>query len=145
MKLLSILLVEDNRGDVMLTREALADSKISNPLHVVSNGEEAIAFLMSTIDSAVEDLPGLILLDINLPRVDGKEVLAFIKEHPKLQTLPVVILTTSSSPSDRNETLQLQADMFITKPIEPHKLCDIVQSLPNISFCIIESSNNRYA
>src|SRR3954471_12766495 len=100
MKNIHILLVEDNEGDILLTQEALSDAKIRNKVSVARDGEEAINYLNEALEESEELLPDLILLDINLPKVDGKEVLFYIKNNPGLRKIPVVMLTTSSSHLD---------------------------------------------
>ena len=113
-----ILLVEDDPGDVLMTREALADAKMANELYVVSNGEEALAFLNQEGEYADAPRPGLILLDLNLPRVDGREVLAQIKADDILRRIPVVVLTTSEAEEDILRSYDLHANANVTKPVD---------------------------
>ncbi len=113
-----ILLVEDDPGDVLMTKEALADAKMANELHVVSNGEEALAFLFREGEYADAPRPGLILLDLNLPRVDGREVLARIKAEEELRRIPVVVLTTSEAEEDILRSYDLHANAYVTKPVD---------------------------
>ena len=126
---IEILLVEDNPGDVRLTIEGLKESKVRNNLHVARDGVEAMAFLRR--DGAQVDAvrPDLILLDLNLPRMDGREVLLEIKSDPKLKTIPVVVLTTSRSDQDVLRSYELQANCYITKPVDLEKFIVVVQSI----------------
>ncbi len=110
-----ILLVEDSPGDVRLTQEGLRDSAVENTLHVVNDGEAALDFLRERRDGN-QPLPDLILLDLNLPRMDGREVLASIKGDPALAMIPVVVLTTSNAEQDIRQAYALQANCYITKP-----------------------------
>jgi two-component system, chemotaxis family, response regulator Rcp1 len=120
MKPLSILLVEDNDGDVVLTKETFSELKLSNTVNVVRDGEEALRYLNAlATDSA--NVPGLILLDINLPKVDGKELLAYIKDIVPLNTIPVIVLTTSSSQKDMEECRTPQVLDYIIKPLDAGK------------------------
>ena len=113
-----ILLVEDNEGDVILTLEALKQAKLRNKISVVRDGEQALSFLYKEGKYQSEESPHLILLDINLPKVDGKEVLARIKNDPYLKKIPVVILTTSSSEKDILEAYNNHANCYVTKPVD---------------------------
>lgn len=116
-KPIRILLVEDNPGDVRLTREALKDGRVENPMDVVKDGVEALAYLRGEGAWAGTPLPDLILLDLNLPRMDGREVLAAIKADPRLMAIPVVVLTTSEAEQDILRSYHLHANCFITKPV----------------------------
>ena len=113
-----ILLVEDNAGDVELTREALAVGKVSNTLEVVADGIEAIAYLRRQGKYAAATRPDLVLLDLNLPRKDGREVLAEIKADEELRAIPVVVLTTSKADEDILKSYQLYANSYISKPVD---------------------------
>jgi two-component system, chemotaxis family, response regulator Rcp1 len=115
---IEILLVEDSPGDVRLTREALRDAKAQLVLHVVGDGIEAMEFLTRTGQFTNAPRPNLILLDLNLPRLDGREVLEAIKRDPSLMNIPVVILTTSESEADVMRSYRLHANCFITKPVD---------------------------
>lgn len=126
---IEILLVEDNPGDVRLTVEALAEAKVSNRLFVAKDGVEAMAFLHREGEFANAAEPDLILLDLNLPRMNGHEVLAQIKADPRLKHIPVVILTTSDSEQDILDTYNLHANCFITKPVDLDQFIKIVQSV----------------
>jgi CheY-like chemotaxis protein len=113
-----ILLVEDSPGDVSLTREALRSAKVANELHVVGDGEAAIKFLRGDEPYGNKARPDLVLLDLNLPRKDGREVLEEIKADPDLRSIPIVILTTSADSSDIASSYRLHANAFVTKPVE---------------------------
>lgn len=129
MNSIHILLVEDNEGDILLIREALEDGKIVNDLSVVNDGEKAIRYLSR--DDGYKDavMPNLILLDINLPRKNGHEVLAFIKNSDELKHIPVIMLTTSSSDRDIMESYKNHANCYITKPVEVADFMDAVTSI----------------
>jgi chemotaxis family two-component system response regulator Rcp1 len=124
-----ILLVEDNAGDVRLTIEALRDGKISNRLHVVRDGEEAMDFLRQRGSHVDAPRPGIVLLDLNLPKKDGREVLGEMKSDPELHRIPVVVLTTSSAEADVLRSYDLRANCFITKPIGYQEFIAAVQSI----------------
>lgn len=113
-----ILLVEDNEGDIVLTTEALEEGKIMNKLSVARDGQEALDFLNKKGEFQAANLPDLILLDVNLPRKNGHEVLQYIKTHPKYRSIPVIMLTTSSSQNDIDKSYKNYANCYITKPIE---------------------------
>jgi two-component system, chemotaxis family, response regulator Rcp1 len=136
-KAIDILLVEDNAGDVRLTREALKDGKVPNSLHVAGDGVEALAFLRHTGPYASAPPPDIILLDLNLPRMDGREVLAEIKKDSALQCIPVVILTTSSAAEDVNRAYSLHANCFITKPVGLAQFFKVIQSLEEFWFTTV--------
>jgi len=123
-----ILLVEDNPGDVRLAREALLDARVLTNLHVVNDGEQAITFLK---DEAGNGLPDIIILDLNLPRKDGREVLAEIKTDPKLRHIPILILTTSRAEQDIRSAYDLHANCFITKAVDWERSCEIVKLIEN--------------
>ena len=125
----SILLVEDDPGDVLMTKEALVDAKMANELHVVSNGEEALAFLFRQGEYADAPRPGLILLDLNLPRVDGREVLARIKAEEELRRIPVVVLTTSEAEEDILRSYDLHANAYVTKPVDFEAFVKVVRQV----------------
>ena len=122
-----ILLVEDNPGDVRLTREALKEGKILNNVSVVGDGVEALAFLRREGKHTNAVRPDLILLDLNLPKKDGREVLAEIKADPTLKKIPVVILTTSAAEQDVLKTYDLHANCYITKPVDLEQFIKVVQ------------------
>lgn len=118
MKPIHILLVEDSEGDIMLTTDAFEDARIANTVSVTRDGEEAIHFLQQTGPHANAERPDLILLDINMPRKNGHEVLQFIKSDAHFKTIPVIMLTTSSSPNDIYNSYSEYANAYITKPID---------------------------
>lgn len=135
---IEILLVEDNPGDVNLTRIALADREINVNLSVVVDGVEAIEFLNRQGKYAQAVLPDLILLDWNLPRKDGREVLTEIKADLKLQRIPVVVLTTSQAEEDILRAYNLRANCFITKPVDFSQFVQIVQAIEDFWFGIVQ-------
>jgi chemotaxis family two-component system response regulator Rcp1 len=132
-----ILLVEDNPGDVRLTIEALRDGKVYNHLNVARDGVEALAFLRREGAFGDAPRPDLILLDLNLPRKDGREVLADIKSDPALRTIPVVVLTTSRAEQDVMRSYELQANCYITKPVDLEQFIIVVQSIENFWLTIV--------
>jgi chemotaxis family two-component system response regulator Rcp1 len=117
-KLLEVLLVEDSPGDVRLTQEAFRDANSSIRLHVAADGVEAMAFLRNEGTHADAPRPDIILLDLNLPKMDGREVLAHIKEDENLKTIPIVILTTSEAEADILKSYQLRANCYLSKPVQ---------------------------
>ena len=124
-----VLLVEDSPGDVRLTREALREANVSLELHVVSDGVEAMSFLNREGDHARAPRPDVILLDLNLPRMDGREVLSLIKADDALRTIPTIILTTSEAEADIVKSYQLQANSYLSKPVELDRFENIVRSI----------------
>jgi chemotaxis family two-component system response regulator Rcp1 len=136
-KPINILLVEDNEGDIYLTVEAFKDGKFKNQINVVRNGEEAIQYLFKegTYSDAVT--PDLILLDINLPKVDGKEVLRLIKNDETLRSIPVLILTTSSAEKDIIDSYNGHANCYILKPVKLESFLSVVQSIENFWISIV--------
>jgi CheY-like chemotaxis protein len=128
-KPIKILLVEDNLGDVRLTLEAFEEGKVCNEISVVNNGAEAMAFLHGEGKYADAPRPDLILLDLNLPKKDGYEVLAEIKQDSSLKRIPVVILTTSKAERDILETYYLHANCYITKPVDLEQFMTVVKSI----------------
>lgn len=138
MKDIHILLVEDNEGDIVLTKEALSDAKIKNKVSVAKDGEAAIDFVNERLDKDESLLPDLILLDINLPKVDGKEVLHYLKNNPFLKKIPVVMLTTSSSELDVVESYNNYANCFITKPVDFNKFFEVVRMIEDFWITIVK-------
>lgn len=134
---IEILLVEDNLGDVRLTMEALKDGKILNNLNVVMDGAEAMEFLRREGKYADAPRPGLILLDLNLPKKDGREVLAEIKGDPNLKCIPVVILTSSAAEQDIVKSYRLHANCYVTKPVDLDQFIDVVQSIENFWLTVV--------
>ena len=137
-KPVEVLLVEDNPGDVRLTREALKDSKVLNKLHVVEDGEAALAFLRQEGAYANAPRPDLILLDLNMPRKDGREVLSIIKADENLKQIPVVILTTSDSEEDILKSYNLNANCYITKPVDFEKFIMVVKAIEEFWLTIVK-------
>ncbi len=135
---IEVLLVEDNPGDAELTRIALQDSKISINLNVVEDGVEAMAFLRKQESYARKPHPDIVLLDLNLPRKDGREVLSEIKSDNNLKRIPVVVLTTSQSEEDILKAYNLAANCYITKPVDFDQFVKIVQSIENFWFAIVK-------
>jgi two-component system, chemotaxis family, response regulator Rcp1 len=132
-----ILLVEDNEGDIVLAREALEESKFINNLHVVQDGVEAMTFLRKEGPYAEKPRPDLILLDLNLPRKTGHEVLKEIKNDEHLRQIPVCILTVSDNEKDILETYDQHANCFITKPVQIDRFIEIVQQIEDFWFAIV--------
>jgi CheY-like chemotaxis protein len=132
-----ILLVEDNLGDVELTREGLEAAKVSNNLYVVSDGLEALAFLRREGKYADAPQPDLILLDLNLPRKDGREVLAEIKSDEDLRVIPLVVLTTSRADADIVRSYKLNANSYITKPVDFTGFTQIVRAIDDFWFTVV--------
>lgn len=135
---IEILLVEDNPGDVRLTKEALKDSKLHNTLSVVEDGVEAMAFLRREPPYEDAPRPDIILLDLNLPRKDGREVLEEIKNDADLRRIPVVVLTTSEDDNDILATYNLHANCYITKPVDLNRFITIVKNIENFWFSIVK-------
>jgi chemotaxis family two-component system response regulator Rcp1 len=136
-KPIEILLIEDNPGDVRLTQEAFNDGKMSNTLHVVPDGLEAIEYLFKRGKHKNAARPHLILLDLNLPKKDGREVLAEIKGDPELRRIPIVILTTSKAEEDIIKTYDLHANCYITKPVDVQQFFKIVKCIEDFWFSIV--------
>ena len=134
---IQILLVEDSPGDVRLTQEVLRNARIANDLHVVGDGEEAMAFLRREGEHAGKPRPDLVLLDLNLPRKDGREVLGEISADPDLRTLPVIVLTTSEAERDILRSYELSANAYITKPIDLGELIAVVRSIETFWLSIV--------
>ena len=137
MKPIDILLVEDNPGDAELAREALAESKLANRLETVEDGEEAMEYLLQQGKYKNAVRPDLILLDLNLPKKDGREVLAEIKTHEELKRIPVVVLTTSKDEEDVLKAYNLHANCYITKPIDLTQFIKVVKSIEDFWLSIV--------
>ena len=136
-KPIEILLVEDNPADVRLTQEALKEGKVKNNLHVARDGIEAIEFLRRVGKWTNSPRPDLILLDLNLPRKDGREVLADIKADPELKAIPIVVLTTSSAEADIFKTYKLHANCYITKPVDLDQFVQVVKSIDDFWLTVV--------
>jgi two-component system, chemotaxis family, response regulator Rcp1 len=136
-KQVEILLVEDNPGDVRLTMEALKEGKLLNHVSVAEDGVEALALLHQEGKYAGRPRPDLILLDLNLPKKDGREVLAEIKEDPELRHIPVVVLTTSTAEHDVLKTYDLHANCYINKPVDFEQFLEVVKSVGDFWFSVV--------
>lgn len=135
---IEILLVEDSPGDVRLTQEILMDSKVHNHLNIVEDGVQALAFLRKEAPYTHTPFPDLILLDLNLPRKDGREVLEIIKEDEKLKRIPVVILTTSQAEEDVMRAYDLHANCYITKPLDLDQFIKVIKSIKDFWLTIVK-------
>ena len=142
MKPVEILLVEDNPGDVRLTREALKEAKVINNLTVLKDGVEALAFLRQQGPYGGAVIPHLILLDLNLPKKDGREVLAEIKADEKLKRIPVVVLTTSQDEQDVFKSYNLHANCYVTKPVDLEQFMTVVKSIEDLWLGIVMLPKN---
>ena len=138
---INILLVEDNPGDVRLTIEALREGKVHNHLSVARDGVEALAFLRREPPFAESPCPDVILLDLNLPKKDGREVLAEIKEDERLRRIPVVVLTTSKAEEDILRSYALHANCYVTKPVDLEQFITVVRSIEDFWFSIVRLPN----
>jgi CheY-like chemotaxis protein len=140
---INILLAEDNPGDVRLTREAFKEGKIKNNLYVVGDGLEAMSFLRQ--EGAYHDvpIPDLILLDLNMPKMDGREVLEAVKTDPKLKQIPVIILTTSDAEIDILRSYELHANCYISKPVDLDKFIEVVKQIEEFWFSIVRLPPKR--
>jgi CheY-like chemotaxis protein len=138
MRPVEVLLAEDSPADVRLTQEVLRDARVANQLHVVSDGEQAMAFLRQEGRYAGRSRPDLLLLDLNLPRKDGREVLAEIAADPDLQNLPVVVLTTSSAESDVLAAYEAHVNAYVTKPVELDAFIRVVRSIEDFWLSIVK-------
>ncbi|MEL6673485.1 MAG: response regulator [Bacteroidota bacterium] len=129
---MNILLVEDNPGDIMLAKEALKEARLqSHSLSVVTDGDKALDFLNQRFQVGGALIPDLIILDLNIPCRNGKEVLRYIKEHPSLRHIPVVVFSTSAAEHDVNTCYKLQANCYVTKPIDFDDFVDVISSIVN--------------
>ncbi|HEY3758145.1 MAG TPA: response regulator [Solirubrobacteraceae bacterium] len=137
-ELISVLLVEDDPGDVLLIREAFSEQKVGNVLSVVSDGVEAMRFVRGEGEYADRERPDLVLLDLNLPRKGGAEVLAEIKSDPELATIPVIVLTTSSSQEDIMGSYRMHANAYITKPVDFERFREIVHQIDDFFIGIVK-------
>jgi two-component system, chemotaxis family, response regulator Rcp1 len=135
---IEVLLVEDSTGDVRLTREAFKDAKVHINLHVASDGAEAMSFLKHEGEHVNAPRPDLILLDLNLPKKDGREVLEEIKVSPTLGSIPVVILTTSASDADILRSYKLHANCYITKPVDLDGFLTVVKSIDSFWLSVVK-------
>ena len=136
-KPIEVLLVEDDPGDVLLIREAFDFNKVHNNLNVVSDGEQALDYLRGAGDYADRIRPDLVLLDLNLPRKDGREVLAEVKGDPDLRTIPIVVLTTSEAEEDVLKSYQLHANAYVTKPVDFERFVSIVRQIDDFFVSVV--------
>ena len=136
-KVIDILLVEDDPGDVMMTREALADNKVTNRLAVVSDGEAAMRYLRREGEYDQATPPDLVLLDLNLPRMDGREVLAAMKSDDELRLIPVVVLTTSDAEEDVLRSYSLHANAYVTKPVDFDRFIELVRKIDDFFVSVV--------
>ncbi|MGC7097689.1 response regulator [Amycolatopsis lurida] len=135
---IDILLVEDDPGDVLMTKEAFEHHKIRNSLHVVSDGVEALDFLRRDGEYTDAPRPGLILLDLNLPKKDGRQVLAEIKAEPELRSIPVVVLTTSEAEEDILRSYDLHANAYVTKPVDFERFVEVVRQIDDFFVTVVK-------
>jgi two-component system, chemotaxis family, response regulator Rcp1 len=134
---IDILLIEDNPADVRLTREALNEAKVLNALHVVEDGIEALAFLRKQGQFAGSSTPDLILLDLNLPKKDGREVLAEIKQDENLKLIPVVVLTTSRAEEDIVRSYDLHANAYVNKPVDLKHFLEVIRTIEQFWLAVV--------
>ena len=138
LEVIDVLLVEDDPGDVLLIREAFEDNKVRNRLHCVSDGVEALTFLRQEGEHADAPRPDLVLLDLNLPRKDGREVLAEVKGDESLQHIPVVVLTTSKAEEDVLRSYKLHANAYVTKPVDFDRFIDVVRRIDEFFVTVVK-------
>jgi len=134
---IEVLLVEDDPGDVMMTREAFQDYKLQNQLHVVSDGAEAMEFLRQEGEYAGRPRPDLVLLDLNLPRMDGRQVLEAIKSDSELASIPVVVLTTSENEDDVLRSYSLHANAYVTKPVDFARFIEVIRQIDDFFVTVV--------
>ena len=138
LNVIDVLLVEDDPGDALMTQEAFEHHKIRNSLHVVKDGVEALAFLRREGEFADAPRPGLILLDLNLPRKDGREVLAEVKADAELRSIPVVVLTTSEAEEDILRSYSLHANAYVTKPVDFDRFIEVVRQIDDFFVTVVK-------
>lgn len=136
-KPIEILLVEDSVIDIKLTQEALLEGKVKNNLHIVMDGEDAMDFLHKRGKYVDAPRPDIMLLDLNLPRKDGREVLAEMKSDPDLKRIPVVVLTTSRAEEDIIKTYDLHVNCYVTKPVDLHQFLNVIKSISNFWLTVV--------
>jgi CheY-like chemotaxis protein len=134
---IEVLLVEDDPGDVLMTREAFEEHKVANRLSVVADGVSAMAFLRKEGEHAQAPTPDLILLDLNLPRMDGREVLAAVKADERLKHIPVVVLTTSEAEEDVLRSYALHANAYVTKPVDFDRFIQVVRQIDDFFVTVV--------
>jgi CheY-like chemotaxis protein len=135
---IDVLLVEDDQGDVLMTREAFAQHRIHSELHVATDGEQALLFLRRQGEYEDAPRPALVLLDLNLPRRDGREVLAEIKADPDLRTIPVVVLTTSEAEEDILRSYSLHANAYVSKPVDFDRFIEVIRRIDDFFATIVK-------
>jgi CheY-like chemotaxis protein len=135
-KQISILLVEDNPGDVMLTQELFKEAKIDNDIHVVNDGLQAMEYLHQQIENS-EGVPDLILLDLNLPRLDGRQFLKLLRKEEGLRSIPVAVLTSSAADEDVLMSYNLDADCFVTKPVDIYQIMKIIERIDGFGISMV--------
>ena len=140
---IEVLLVEDDPGDVLMTREAFADHKVRNNLNVVSDGVEALAYVRREAPYADALRPDLVLLDLNLPRRDGREVLAEMKTDPALRDIPIVVLTTSAAEADILASYSLHANAYVTKPVDFDRFITVVRQIDDFFVSVVKLPPRR--
>jgi CheY-like chemotaxis protein len=143
LNVISVLLVEDDPGDVVLIREAFDHNKVYNALHVVSDGVQALEFLRGEGEYAGARRPDLVLLDLNLPRKDGREVLAEVKADPDLRTIPIVVLTTSEAEEDIVRSYDLHANAYVTKPVDFERFIEVVRQIDDFFVSVVKLPNHQ--
>lgn len=136
--MIEVLLVEDDPGDVLMTQEAFEEHKVRNRLNVVSDGAEALAYLRQEGEYTGASRPDLILLDLNLPKRDGREVLAEVKNDPELSQIPVVVLTTSQADEDIVRSYRLHANAYVTKPVDFERFIAVVRQIDNFFVSVVK-------
>jgi len=140
-KVIDVLLVEDDPGDVLMTQEAFSDNKLRNRLSVVADGVEALQFLRKEGPHADAPTPDLVLLDLNLPRMDGREVLEAVKSDERLRKIPVVVLTTSEAEEDVVRSYSLHANAYVTKPVDFDRFIDVVRQIDEFFVEVVRLPN----
>ncbi|WP_152192084.1 response regulator [Georgenia satyanarayanai] len=135
--MIEVLLIEDDPGDVLMTEEAFADYKVANQLTVVADGESAMAYLRKQGEYASAPTPDLVLLDLNLPRMDGREVLGELKADPELRRIPVVVLTTSDAEEDILRSYNLHANAYVTKPVDFERFIEVVRKIDDFFVSVV--------
>jgi len=143
LNVIEVLLVEDDPGDVVLIREAFEHNKVYNALHVVSDGVEALEFLRREGEHAGARRPDLVLLDLNLPRKDGRQVLAEVKEDADLRTIPVVVLTTSEADEDIVRSYDLHANAYVSKPVDFDRFIEVVRQIDDFFVSVVKLPNRH--
>jgi CheY-like chemotaxis protein len=143
MKRIHILLVEDNEGDILLTKEAFEEARILTKLSIVRDGKEAMDFLSKQGKYTNAEMPDMLLLDVNLPKKNGHEVLQYIKGNEILKHIPVIMLTTSSSPKDINLSYNNYANCFITKPVDVNEFIGVIACIENFWISIVKLPTNK--